>query len=134
MIQKKMMIFLVVGGMTVVVDYLVYRGLVLSGLCDTSVSKAFGFLVGSVFAFVVNCLWTFGDRDHRAGSWVRFGILYALTLFINIYINNIMLELTSFFDYSVHAAFLMATLVTAALNFLGMNYFVFCTYRHGRPR
>jgi putative flippase GtrA len=132
MISKKLMVFLIVGGMTVVVDYLVYRGLVLSGLWETGVSKALGFLAGSVFAYVVNRFWTFGDRNHRAGSWLRFSALYALTLFINIFINASMLDLTTDFHYSVQWAFLLATGVSAALNFLGINYFVFGTDRDRR--
>jgi putative flippase GtrA len=132
MIKKKMMVFLIVGVMTVMVDYVVYRGLALSGLWDISVCKALGFMVGSVFAFVVNRFWTFGDRNHSAGSWVRFCTLYSLTLFINIYINDSMLDLTTDFHFSIQVAFLLATGVSAVLNFLGMNYFVFGAERYQR--
>jgi putative flippase GtrA len=132
MIKKKLMVFLIVGGMTVVVDYVVYRGLVLSGFWETGASKALGFLVGSAFAYVVNRFWTFGDRSHRAGSWGRFVALYSLTLLINVYVNDGMLNLTHNFHYSVQMAFLLATGVSAALNFLGMNYFVFGAERYRR--
>lgn len=134
MITKKLMVFLIVGGMTVVVDYMVYWGLVLSGLWVTGFSKALSFLAGSFFAYVVNRLWTFSDRNHRAGSWVRFATLYALTLFVNIYINDSMLDLTTDFHHSIQVSFLLATGISAALNFLGMNYFVFVADQYQRTR
>ncbi len=112
------------------VDYLVYRGLVLTGLAGVNICKAAGFLVGSVFAYVVNRLWTFGDRLHHAGSWVRFGVLYAATLLINTYINAVVLSSSSSFVGSVELAFVTATGVSATLNFLGMNYFVFWADRN----
>jgi putative flippase GtrA len=134
MITNKLMVFLIVGVMTVVVDYMVYWGFVLSGFWLTGFSKALGFLAGSVFAYLANRLWTFSDRNHRAGSWVRFAALYALTLFINIYINESMLDLTTEFHHSIQVSFLLATGVSAALNFLGMNYFVFVADRYRRIR
>lgn len=132
MIIKKLKVFLIVGGMTVVVDYMIYSSFVLTGVWDTGVSKALGFAGGSAFAYVVNRFWTFSDRSHRAASWVEFAALYVLTLLINVYINDSMLDLTNDFDYSIQVAFVLATSVSAALNFLGMNYFVFRTGRDRR--
>ncbi len=125
MTLKKVLIFLIVGGITVGVDYLVYRSLDLFGFLGTSICKALGFIGGSIFGYVVNRLWTFSDMNYRAGSWLRFGALYALTLLVNIYINKSILVLTYDFHYSVQIAFLLATGVSAILNFFGMNYFVF---------
>ena len=134
MIVNRLNVFLIVGGMTVVVDYVVYRGLVWSSLWDIGVSKALGFIAGSVFAYVVNRCWTFGDRSHGTTTWIRFASLYVVTLFINIHINDTMLGLTTGIYYSVQVAFLLATGMSAALNFLGMNYFVFGTDRDRRTK
>ena len=134
MIINRLKVFLIVGVMTVVIDYVAYRSLVWSGLWDIGVSKALGFIAGSVFAYVVNRFWTFDDKSHWTTSWVRFAALYALTLFINIYINDTVLGLTTGFYYSVQVAFLLATGVSALLNFLGMNYFVFGVHRDWRTK
>lgn len=129
MIKKKLKFFLIVGGMTVVVDLMVYKGLVVVGLSVIN-AKATGFLVGTFFAYVVNRFWTFGNRSQRTGSWISFSALYAFTLFINTYINDCMLDLTTDFDYSASIAFLVATGASATLNFLGINYFIFKAKRY----
>ena len=131
MIRKELAIFLVVGGLTVVVDYLTYRGIVWTGLLETNLAKGAGFLTGTVFAYFANRLWTFGTRAHAAGSAWRFAALYTLTLLINIYANALMLSVLSGLPYPVQAAFVIATGLSATLNFLGMKHFVFVSTRPG---
>lgn len=131
MIRKELAIFLVVGGLTVVVDYLTYRSIVWTGLLETNLAKGAGFLTGTVFAYFANRLWTFGTRAHAAGSVWRFAALYTLTLLINIYANALMLSVLSGFPSSVQAAFVITTGLSATLNFLGMKLFVFVNTRLG---
>jgi putative flippase GtrA len=123
--RKELTIFLVVGGLTVVVDYLIYRGIFLMGLLDINLAKGAGFLAGTVFAYFANRLWTFGTSAHAAGSAWRFAALYALTFLINTYANAFMLSFLSGIPNSVQAAFVIATGLSAALNFLGMKTLVF---------
>lgn len=125
MIRKELAIFLVVGSLTALVDYLAYRSIVLVGLLETNLAKGVGFLTGTVFAYVANRLWTFGARAHAGGSVVRFAILYGITLLVNIYGNALMLSILYGFSYSVQVAFVIATGLSATLNFLGMKHFVF---------
>ncbi len=122
---KRIIFFLILGGQSAGVDYLVYRGITLLGIWDASISKALGYIAGSLFAYLVNCFWTFGNRAHQENNYFWFCTLYALTLLINIYVNGSMLKLMPDYKYSVQAAFLIATAISASLNFLGMNYFVF---------
>ncbi len=125
MIRKEIIIFLVVGGLTVLVDYLIYRGIVWTELLETNLAKGTGFLTGTVFAYFANRLWTFDTRAHAAGSAWRFAALYTLTLLINIYANALMLSVLSGLPYPVQTAFVIATGLSATLNFLGMKHFVF---------
>lgn len=129
MIRKELAIFLVVGGLTVLVDYLTYRGILLTGLLETNLAKGASFLTGSVFSYCANRLWTFGTRAYAAGSAWRFAILYTLTLIINIYANAFMLSVLSDLPYLMQAAFVIATGLSATLNFLGMRYLVFVCAR-----
>lgn len=132
MIRKEFAIFLVVGSLTVVVDYMTYRGIVWTGLLEINLAKGAGFLTGTVFAYFANRIWTFGARAHAAGSAWRFAALYTLTLLINIYANALMLSVLSGIPYPVQVAFVIATGLSATLNFLGMKHFVFITTRSGR--
>ncbi len=132
MIRKELASCLGVGGVTVLVDYLTDRGIVWTGLLDTNLAKGAGFLTGTVFAYFANRLWTFGARAHAAGSAWRFAALYTLTLLINIYANALMLSVLSGLPYPVQAAFVIATGLSATVNFLGMKHFVFVSTRTGR--
>ncbi len=127
--------FLVVGFTTVAIDYLCYRLLAAIGW-DYSVSKAVSFVAGTVFAYFANRLWTFHDprSRHAPGSVWRFALLYSSTLLINVAVNAALLVLLRPITHGLQAAFIVATGVSAALNFVGMKYFVFARPSRGaRP-
>ena len=93
MIRREVAIFVVVGSLTVMIDFLAYRSLVWMDLVSIDISKAIGFLTGSVFAYFTNRFWTFGHKAHLSGSAWRFVILYAATLSANVFVNSLILDL-----------------------------------------
>ena len=125
MIKRELAVFLVVGSLTVLIDFLTYRGLVWTGWMTVDQAKAVGFLTGTLFAYFANKVWTFGHQEHAPGSVWRFVLLYAITLGANVLINAGCLALLSTLPIAVPVAFLIATGVSAVLNFLGMKLFVF---------
>jgi len=125
MIRRELLIFLIVGSLTVLVDFASYRGLIWFGTLNIDVAKAIGFLAGTVFAYFANRFWTFGHKAHAPGSAWRFGLLYASTLGANVLVNALALRLLASFAAALQVAFLLATAVSAILNFLGMKVFVF---------
>lgn len=127
MVTREIMIFSVVGTLTVFIDFMVYRGLVLTQLLDIDWSKGIGFFVGTIFAYMANRFWTFGQKEHVPGMLGRFCLLYLATCFVNVLVNTMALFLLSQFSFAVHGAFLLATGASACLNFLGMKLFVFNT-------
>jgi len=124
MIKREAAIFLIVGSLTVLIDFFSYRGLVFYGL-ETSPAKASSFLIGTVFAYFANRNWTFSHNTHKKGSAWRFAGLYATTLTANVGVNKMILHFLTGFSFSVQIAFLFATGVSTILNFLGMKFFVF---------
>jgi len=123
-LSKEIRYFLVVGILTVLIDYLVYflsRKLIVS----TPQAKAFGFISGTTFAFLANRNITFRNHDNVWRHLYKFLILYSGTLFINVIINNYLLNLFIDFHYKVQLSFLIATSTSAIINFIGMKYFVF---------
>lgn len=125
MIKRELALFLAVGTLTVLVDFAVYRGLVWTGTVNVNVAKGVSFLVGTVFAYFANRYWTFGHYLPALGSTWRFAVLYSATLGTNVLLNELSLKLLGASAGAVQWAFLMATAVSAALNFLGMKFFVF---------
>lgn len=124
MIRKEASIFLIVGTLTVVVDFFSYHLLLWLGVMY-SIAKASGFIVGTVFAYFVNRYWTFGHVEHAPNSMFRFVVLYAITLGANVLVNQGVLVLFGHSSVDVNFAFLIATTVSAVLNFIGMKFFVF---------
>ena len=125
MIKRELIIFLFVGTLTVLTDFLTYRALTQFQMTEVNIAKAIGFATGTLFAYFANRFWTFGHQQHAVASVWRFLFLYGSTLGTNVLINAIALRIISELSAAVQLAFLLATLVSASLNFLGMKYFVF---------
>lgn len=116
--------FLIVGSLTVGVDYLCYHSLLWFNI-ELNTAKAIGFLAGTLFAYFANKLWTFSGSSHKHGTWWRFPIVYGINLGVNVGLNAYMLELLTEAPSAITWAFLVATGTSATLNFIGMKYFVF---------
>lgn len=125
MIKREIARFIIVGSLTVLIDFLSYRGLILYDLMNINFAKASGFMIGTTFAYFANRFWTFGHKSHHHGSAWRFIVLYVGTLGINVFINSIALHLLAEVIAAMQIAFLAATGISATLNFLGMKFFVF---------
>jgi len=125
MIKRQLVIFLVVGVATILVDFISYRSLIGFHVMEVNMAKATGFLVGTLFAYFANRFWTFGHKSYAPGSVWRFSAVYASTLGINVLINALALKMLSDVAAVIQLAFLLATGVSACLNFLGMKLFVF---------
>lgn len=116
--------FLVVGFTTVGVDYLSYQ-LFLTLNLPVSLAKSFGFIAGTVFAYFANRVWTFSASTPAKNSVVRFSVIYASTLLLNVAVNSLALHLLTDFSFAVQIAFVIATGASATANFLGMKFYVF---------
>ena len=117
---------MVVGLLTVFIDFICYQTLVRLLELDADTAKGFGFLAGTAFAYLANRYLTFSASRPLPGSIIRFSALYAFTLIVNIGINAAGLSLIpATIAWKTQFAFLGATSVSATLNFLGMKLFVF---------
>jgi putative flippase GtrA len=125
MIKRELSIFLIVGALSVLVDFISYHGLVELKLMEVDIAKASGFLAGTLFSYFANSFWTFGHISERMGSAWRFSALYASTLCVNVLFNALALKLLLDVPAAFQLAFLLATVVSACLNFMGMKFLVF---------
>ncbi|QKM64038.1 hypothetical protein DCO17_01605 [Polynucleobacter tropicus] len=140
-IKRELGIFLIVGLLTVGIDFLIYRGFIYIQPLDIdsiNIAKGFSFISGTVFAYFANRFWTFNQQTTGAGSVFRFVMVYILGLVANIAINHICIEWFSSPDfaleYTLLIAFILATSVSASLNFIGMKFFVFTDLKIGNPK
>ena len=126
MIKRELRNFLIVGILSVGIDWTCYLNLIQFQIIGVDMAKATGFLAGTLFAYFANRFWTFSHTLPAAGSVWRFLVLYASTLCANVLINTFALKLLSD-RFAIELGFLLATCVSASLNFLGMRLFVFKT-------
>jgi len=120
--------FLIVGGTTVLIDLICYFILIYTGF-DTPLSKGISFSIGTVFAYFANRNYTFKSSTAGFFKFAVFTLLYLSTLVVNVVSNEIVLKLTSQINASLMIAFLLATSLSATLNFIGMKYIVFNTQK-----
>ena len=125
MLKKQFGIFLIIGTLTVLIDYAVYQMLLATSLFSTSLSKGIGFISGTIFSYAANKAWTFSYLGGISKSIYRFIALYLFTLALNVGINALFLGVFEGLEYYRQISFFLATTISALVNFLGMKYFVF---------
>lgn len=118
--------FLLIGLSAVVIDFGIYRLSLWAGL-PVGVSKANGFLFGTLYAYFANRYWTFAMGQARAGwaELARFATVYGVSLIVNVAVNGGVLALLGRSEIHLWVAFAVATAISAAMNFLGLKFFVF---------
>jgi putative flippase GtrA len=131
-IKRELGIFLIVGLLAVGVDFLIYRGFMYLqpfGIESINIAKGLSFIGGTIFAYFANRFWTFNQKTTDNGSVFRFVVVYILGLMTNIAVNYLCVEWftspTLALEYALLNAFVLATGVSASLNFIGMKFFVF---------
>ncbi|MGL4289428.1 MAG: GtrA family protein [Phreatobacter sp.] len=115
--------FLVVGGLTVLVDLAVYWLLLWLG-ATVAPAKTAGFIAGTLFSYVANRAITFRAQG-GAGVALRFIAVYLTTLLVNVGANTATVAVMGHDQIGLAMAFLLATAISATLNFIGMKYLVF---------
>jgi len=127
-ILRQVKIFLVGGLISVILDWGFY--LLLSQILnlDSRVSKAFSYIIGTVFAFIFNGIFAFKSKLIPS-RLIRHLVLYTCTLFMNTYSFSVLeriIRVNS--EYNLYFSLLGATFVSMMLNFLGMRLWVFKVY------
>ena len=116
--------FLVIGGTTVLIDLLCYSIFLFVGL-QTHLSKGMSFSSGTVFAYFANRKITFRSDRSGTGRFILFALLYLSTLGVNVFTNERVLDWFERVEFAYAVAFLLATGISATLNFIGMKFVVF---------
>ncbi|WP_090677001.1 GtrA family protein [Paenibacillus tianmuensis] len=118
--KKQLVRFAVTGFSAVAIDSLSY--FVLIQYVNLSISKAVSFIIGTIFAFILNKFWTFEKKALIWSEGIKFFALYSITLTVNVVVNKLFLLL---FPGWFILAFLFATGASTVLNFIGQKWWVF---------
>ena len=123
--------FIIIGLITVLIDYQIYKFLFEQVGWIITLSKAIAYLVGTAFSYIANRFWTFNTKTNLMSfSMIRHLVLYLFALIINISANSLVLSIFGSLSlyhesYAFTVAFVFATTISASINFIGMKFWVF---------
>ena len=113
--------FVIVGGIAVIIDGIVYVLMVRFLMIDHSISKRLSFIFGSIWAFLANKHFTFRSSAPVGREMIIFSALYITTYLVNGWVHDITWEASSI-DW---LSFLIATTTSTIINFVGQKFIVF---------
>jgi putative flippase GtrA len=117
--------FLIGGIVAVILDWSTYFLLVSWWHFEPSISKAFGFIVGTIFSFLYNGKFSFSSSLSKT-KFLRHISLYIFSMVVNIMVFNFALKTTpGFLSSNSLVSLSLATSISMILNFLGMRNWVF---------
>ena len=122
--ENKVIRFLFVGSSTVIIDFIIYSILYLIGF-NSKISKSLGFISGTIYAYYMNKNITFKSNKRGAKIFFSFVTLYIFSLILNVYINETLLSLNYFANYTYFLSFIIATIISATVNYCVMNLIIF---------
>ena len=123
---KKEIRFLVVGGSSTLIDFIIY--MFLSSKISIHFSKLISMFIASIYSFLINKNWTF---SHRKKISVILIVKYIIGQILNILVNTLTNSLIYSLSSSKIFAFIIATGIAMVFNFLFQNYIVFKEVKNG---
>ncbi|NHO40060.1 GtrA family protein [Acetobacter ghanensis] len=115
--------FIIVGGVSTIVNYLVFLVFLKYVGLQYQLSSSCGFLAGVMVGFPLNKMWTY---QHSSGvTWGllgRYASVYAVSLFVNICVLGV---LVGFFRTDARLANIVGIGITTVTNFIGTKFWVF---------
>ncbi|CAI8365429.1 MAG: hypothetical protein CNE98_05700 [Bacteroidetes bacterium MED-G17] len=139
---KEISKFILSGATAVLVDLIFYY--TTSPYVQQNVAKAIGFVMGTIVTYNLNKFWTWRQPEKDNTRIVPFFVLYGFSMLLNVLSNAWALQRLP--DYALLAnlqkatgenlelfalkidkisAFLVATIASSVLNFLGQKFWVF---------
>lgn len=116
--------YLVAGGSAVVVDFILYRGIM--WMFDLKMlAKAVGYIGGTIYSFYVNRSFTFKRDSSNREQVISYLFIYVVSMFLNTGINQTGLFLLGTGELGINFSFMTAAVTSAAFNFVCMKRFVF---------
>jgi len=110
----------IIGFGSVIIDYSTYKLFIFFEFLTPSYSKIFSFIIGAIWSFYFNKKITFKSKNKNLLRIILFICLSFVSLFFNSFTHDYF-----YFYYSNNISFLIATIVSVVINFLGLKYIVF---------
>ncbi len=117
---KSQVRFLVVGGSSTLLDFIIY--MLLSSKLNITISKLFSMMISSIYAFLINKNWTFNNKNKTT---FILAFKYVLCVCINIFVNTTSNTLLFNITRNKIISFVIATSIAMVLNYTIQKRIVF---------
>lgn len=117
---KSQVRFLVVGGSSTLLDFIIY--MLLSTKLNITISKFFSMIISSIYAFLINKNWTFNNKNKTT---FILAFKYVLCVCINIFVNTTSNTLLFNITRNKIISFVIATSIAMVLNYTIQKRIVF---------
>lgn len=137
-LKKQVIKFSLIGVLAVLTDMVCYYLFLqifpenmVYAYSNEAIAKSLSFLCGMVVTYSLNKIWTWKKKDRSSKRLLKFGILYGLSLLLNVFTNSTLLYLLHEYKglidlpHKYLIAFIGATGVSALVNFAGQKFWVF---------
>lgn len=118
--SNKIIKFILVGGCSTGIDFIIY--MLVSLRWPITLSKGVSMIVSSIFSYVANKHYTFGNKEKTSISYlIRFYAIFIANFCTNLGVNYLIYQETG----KKIVAYIIATICGMTVNYMGQRFFVF---------
>jgi len=121
--SKKFLKFVVVGGMSTIINYILFYLLFSNNLINYLAASAFGYVLGVFVGYFFNKYWTFQylSKNHSK-DLILYNLVYLTSMILGLLFLNFQVE---FLIFNPLFANLVTIAFTTVSNFVGIKFLVF---------